>query len=77
MDRARGPTRGVFTQNLHGTHTSAANASGRRYVAAELIGGVRAARHLATSAKAADRGIVMLLSDEIYSPTPQENNTDN
>ena len=68
MDRAQGPTQGFFTQNLRGTHTSSANASGRRYVAAELIGGVPAAWHLATSTEAADRGLAMRLSDEIYSP---------
>ena len=72
MDRAQGPTQGFFTQNLRGTHTSSANASGRRYVAAELIGGVPATWHLATSAEAADRGMVMRLSDVYCTPAPGE-----
>ena len=38
MDRAQGATQGFLPQNLHGTHTSSAESSGRRYVAAALLG---------------------------------------
>ena len=38
MDRAQGPTVDFFTQNLRGTHTSSAESSVRRYVAAALLG---------------------------------------
>ena len=38
MDRAHGLTLDFFTQNLHGTHTSSAESSGRRYVDAALLG---------------------------------------
>ena len=63
MDRAQGATQGFLPQNLHGTHTSSAESSGRRYVAAALLGDGDAAWHLATSAEAADRGLVMHVSD--------------
>ena len=75
MDRAQGATQGVLPQNLRGTHTSAAESSGRRYVAAALLGDGHAAWHLATNAEAADRGLVML-SSEWYCPpaSPGEHN---
>ena len=38
MDRAQGATGGFSPQNLRGTHTSSAESSGRRYVAAERLG---------------------------------------
>ena len=57
MDRAQGATQGFLLQNLHGTHTSSAESSGRRYVAAALLGYVHAAWQLATSAEAVDRGL--------------------
>eukprot|EP00966_Prymnesium_polylepis_P015563 359859-Prymnesium_polylepis.1 len=59
MDRAQGATRGCLPQNLHGAHTSSAESSGRRYVAAALLGDGLGAWHLATSAEAADRGLAM------------------
>ena len=59
MDRAQGATQGFSPQNLHGTHTSSAKSSGRRYVAAALLGDGHAAWHLATSTEAVDRGLVM------------------
>ena len=68
MDRAQGATQGFLPQNLHGTHTSSAEFSGRRakrYVAAAL--GL-AAWHLATSVEAAYRGLTMRFSDDICSP---------
>ena len=72
MDRAQGPTQGlVFTSKpsfVGGTHTSSAKSSGRSYVAAALLGDGPAVWHLATSAEAADRGMAMRLSGEIYSP---------
>ena len=70
MDRAQGATQGFLPQNLHGTPTSSAESSGRRYVAAPaaLLGDGRAAWHLATSAEAVDRGLMMRSSDEIRSP---------
>ena len=46
--------------------------SGRRYVAAALLGDGLAAWHLATSAETADRGLVMRSSDDIYSPDSGE-----
>ena len=64
MDRAQGATQGFLPQNLHGTHTSSAEFSGRRakrYVAAAL--GL-AAWHLATSVEAAYRGLTMRFSDD-------------
>ena len=63
MDRAQGATPGFLPQNLHGTHTSSAESSGRRYVAAALLGDGRAAWHLATSAEAVDRVMAMCFSD--------------
>jgi hypothetical protein len=42
--------------------------SGRRYVAAALLGDGHAAWHLATSAEAVDRGLTMRSSDEICFP---------
>ena len=36
MDRARRPTLGFFSQNLHATHTNLAKSSGGPYVAADL-----------------------------------------
>jgi hypothetical protein len=63
MDKAQGATQGFLPQNLCGTHTSSAESSGRRYVAAALLGDGHAACHLATSAEAADRGLVMRSSD--------------
>ena len=68
MDRAQEPTRGLLPQNLRGTHTSSAKSSGRSYVAAALLGDGPAVWHLATSAEAADRGMAMRLSGEIYFP---------
>ena len=68
MDRAQEPTQGLLPQNLRGTHTSSAKSSGRSYVAAALLGDGPAVWHLATSAEAADRGMAMRLSGEIYSP---------
>ena len=67
MDRAQGPTQGVFTQNLRGTDTSSTNSSGGPLVAAALLGDIpaRAAWHLATSTEAVDRGMAIRLSDEI------------
>ena len=65
MDRAQGATQGFLPQNLRGTHTSSAESSGRRYVAAALLGDGHAAWHLATSAEAVDRGLVMGSSAEI------------
>ena len=68
MDRAQGATQGFLPQNLHVTHTSSAESSGRRakrYVAAAL--GL-AAWHLATSVEAADRGLTMRASDDLCSP---------
>ena len=59
VGRAQGATQGLLPQNLHGTHTLSAESSGRRYVAAALLGDGLAAWHLATSAEAADRGLVM------------------
>ena len=44
-------------QNLRGTHTRSAESSGRRYVAAALLGNGHAASQLATSAEAVDRGL--------------------
>ena len=72
MDRAQGATQGFLPQNLHGTHTSSAKSSGRRYVAAALLGDGHATWHLATSAEAVDRGLAMRSSGEICSPTPGE-----
>ena len=46
MDRAQGATRGFLPKNLRGTHTSAAESSGRRYVAASLLRDGHAAWHL-------------------------------
>ena len=63
MDRAQGATQGFLPQNLHETHTSSAKSSGRRYVAAALLGDGHAAWHLATSAEAVDRGLAMRFSD--------------
>ena len=68
MDRAQGATQGFLPQNLRGTHTSSAESSGRRYVAAALLGDGHAAWHLATSAEAVDRGLAMRSTDEICSP---------
>ena len=68
MDRAQGPTQGVFTQNLCGTHTSSAISSGGPLVAEALLRDIPAAWHLTTSTEAADRGMAIRLSDEIYSP---------
>ena len=68
MDSAQEPTQGLLPQNLRGTHTSSAKSSGRSYVAAALLGDGPAVWHLATSAEAADRGMAMRLSGEIYSP---------
>ena len=68
MDRTQGPAQGVLPQNLHGTHTSSVESSGRRFVAATLLGDGPPAWHLATSAEAVDRGLVMRTSDEICSP---------
>ena len=68
MDKAQGATQGFLPQNLCGTHTSSAESSGRRYVAAALLGDGHAAWHLATSAEAVDRGLAMRFSDEICSP---------
>ena len=67
-DRARGATQGFLPQNLHGTHTSSAKSSGRRYVAAALLGDGHATWHLATSAEAVHRGLTMRSSDDICSP---------
>ena len=62
LDRAHGTYTGFFhSKPSWDPHTSSANASGRRYVAAELIGGVPAAWHLATSTEAADRGMAIHL----------------
>ena len=63
MDRAQGATQGFLPQNLRGTHTRSAESSGRRYVAAALLGDGHAAWHLATSAEAVDRGLAMRFSD--------------
>ena len=52
MNRAQGATQGFLPQNLHGTHTSSAKSSGRRYVATALLGDGPPAWHLATSAEA-------------------------
>ena len=41
-------------------------------MAAELIGGVPAAWHLATSTEAADRGMAIRLSDVYCTPAPGE-----
>ena len=68
MDRTQGATQGLLPQNLHGTHTSSAKSSGRRYVPTALLVDGPRAWHLATSAEAVDRGLVMRSSDEIYSP---------
>ena len=68
MDKAQGATQGCLPQNLRGTHTSSAESSGRRYVAASLLRDGHAAWHLATSTEAADRGLVMRFSDDIYFP---------
>ena len=59
MDRAQGATGGFSPQNLRGTHTSSAESSGRRYVAAERLGDGPAAWRLATSIAAVDRGMVV------------------
>ena len=72
IDRAQGATQGFLPQNLHGTHTSSAESSGRRYVATALLGDGHAAWHLATSAEAVDRGLTMRSSDNIYSPESGE-----
>ena len=65
MDRAQGATQGFLPQNLRGTHTSSAESSGRRYVAAALLGNGHAAWQLATSAEAVDRGLAMHFNDDI------------
>ena len=57
-----------LVRSLRGTHASSANSSGGPLVAAALLGDIPAAWHLATSTEAADRGLAMRLSDEIYSP---------
>ena len=72
MDRAQGATQGFLPQNLRGTHTSSAESSGRRYVAAALLGDGHAAWHLATSAEAVDRGLVMRSRDWYCSPDSGE-----
>ena len=72
MDRAQGATQGFLPQNLHGTHTSSAKSSGRRYVAAALLGDGHATWHLATSAEAVDRGLTMRSSDWYCSPESGE-----
>ena len=63
MDRAQEATQGFLPQNLRGTHTSSAESSGRRYVAAALLGDAHATWHLATSAEAVDWGLAMRFSD--------------
>ena len=68
MDRAQGATQGFLPQNLRGTHTSSAESSGRRYVAAALLGDGHATWHLATSAEAVDRGLTMRSGDGYCSP---------
>ena len=73
MDRAQGATQWFLPQNLRGTHTSSAESSGRRYVAAALLGDGHAAWHIATSAEAADRGLVMRFSDWYCSPDSDAN----
>ena len=57
MDRARRPTLGFFSQNLHATHTNLAKSSGGPYVAAELRGDGPAVEHLATGTEAVNRRI--------------------
>ena len=49
MDRAQGATQWFLPPNLHGSHTSSVESSGRQYVAAALLGDGLAAWHLATS----------------------------
>ena len=72
MDKAQGATQGFLPQNLRGTHTSSAESSGRRYVAAALLGDGLAAWHLATSAEAVDRELMMRFSEWYCSPASGE-----
>ena len=68
MDRARRPTLGFFSQNLHATHTNLAKSSGGPYVAAELRGDGPAVEHLATGTEAVNRRIARRLADDYCSP---------
>ena len=68
MDKAQGATQGFLPQNLHGTHTSSAESSGRQYVAAALLGDGLAAWHLATSTEAVNRGLIMRSSEWYCTP---------
>ena len=75
MDRAQGATQGFLPQNLRGAHTSSAESSGRRYVAAALLGDghmQHMALRFATSAEAVDQGLTMRFSDDIYYPDSGE-----
>ena len=72
MDRARRPTLGFFSQNLHATHTNLAKSSGGPYVAAELRGDGPAVEHLATGTEAVNRRIARRLVDDYCSSVTQE-----
>ena len=52
MDRAQGATQGGSPQNLHGTRTSSAESSGRRYVAAARFSAMVLPALLGTSQRA-------------------------